>query len=51
MNYNIFWLVIGVVEEILDICVLALPVRQITKLQLSLQKKAGLASVFLLGGL
>jgi hypothetical protein len=51
INYNIFWLVTGIIEEILDICVLALPVRHIMKLQLSLQKKVGVASIFLLGGL
>ncbi|KAL1852348.1 hypothetical protein Daus18300_012243 [Diaporthe australafricana] len=51
INYNIFWLVMGVVEEVLDICILVLPVRQVMKLQLSLQKKVGVASIFLLGGL
>lgn len=51
INYNIFWLVTGILEEVLDICILALPVRHIMKLQLSLQKKVGVASIFLLGGL
>lgn len=51
INYNIFWLVTGIIEEILDVCILALPVRHIMKLQLSLQKKVGIASIFLLGGL
>lgn len=51
INYNIFWLVMGVVEEVIDICILALPVGHIMKLQLSLQKKIGVASIFLLGGL
>lgn len=51
INYNIFWLVMGVVVEILDICILVLPVRQVMKLQLSTQKKVGVASIFLLGGL
>ncbi|KAI3393578.1 hypothetical protein diail_3927 [Diaporthe ilicicola] len=51
INYNIFWLAMGVVEEVLDICILVLPVRQVMKLQLSPQKKVGVASIFLLGGL
>lgn len=51
INYNIFWLAMGVVEEVLDVCILALPVRHVMKLQLSLQKKVGVASIFLLGGL
>lgn len=49
--FNIFWLVLGIVEAILDICILALPVREVMKLQLSPQKKVGVASIFLLGGL
>ncbi|KAK7714700.1 hypothetical protein SLS63_011590 [Diaporthe eres] len=51
MNYNIFWLVLGIAEEIIDVCILALPIQHILKLQLSLQKKIGVASIFLLGGL
>ena len=50
-NYNIFWMVAGVCEVILDVLILALPIRVILTLQLSAGRKAAIACIFLLGGL
>lgn len=49
INYNIFWLTAGVIEVVLDIWIIILPMREVKKLQLSVQKRVGLASVFLIG--
>ncbi|MCJ1239011.1 hypothetical protein MMC14_007004 [Varicellaria rhodocarpa] len=49
-NYNIFWMVAGVCEVILDVLILALPIRVILTLQLSAGRKAAIACIFLLGG-
>lgn len=50
-NYNIFWMVTGVVEVIIDIVILALPVRIVLQLQLSQKRRFSIMLVFLLGGL
>lgn len=50
-NYNIFWLVSGIVEAIIDVLIIAMPVRIVFGLQLNLTKKIALIAVFLLGTL
>ncbi|MCJ1312447.1 hypothetical protein MMC25_006121 [Agyrium rufum] len=49
-NFNVFWLVSGVCEVLIDFIVLALPARVVLSLQLSTQKKAAVVCIFLLGG-
>ena len=49
--YSTFWLVIGITEIVIDLTTFFLPLREITKLQLSLQKKLLLGAIFSLGGL
>ena len=50
-NYNIFWMVSGAVEVLIDTAILALPVRMVLRLQLSLKRKISIMLIFLLGGL
>lgn len=49
INYNIFWLIAGVIEAIFDVMIIILPVKQVMNLRLSPQKKIAVMSVFLLG--
>lgn len=46
-----FWLANAVLNISTDVVVLALPIREVFKLQLRLQEKLMLYSVFLLGGM
>ena len=48
---DIFWMASGVCEVLIDIVILALPIRAVLSLQLSRKKKATVACIFLLGGL
>lgn len=48
LKYNMFWLTAGVIEAVIDIWFIILPMRGVKKLQLSVQKRVGLASVFLI---
>ena len=50
-NYNIFWMITGAVEVIIDTAILALPVRMVLGLQLSRKRKVSIMLIFLLGGL
>lgn len=50
-NYNIFWMVTGALEVVIDTFILALPVRMVLGLQLSNKRKILLLFIFLLGGL
>ena len=50
-NFNIFWMVSGACEVLIDIAVLSLPIQVILALQMSRRKKATVAFIFLLGGL
>lgn len=50
-NYNIFWTATGACEVLLDVLILALPIRVVLALQLSPRKKVTVACIFLLGGL
>lgn len=49
--YNRFWIAVGVIDIVVDIILLALPVRMVLKIQLSSKLKASIACLFLLGGL
>lgn len=48
-NYNYFWLTTGIIEAVLDVCLIALPVGMVVKLQMTTKKRMGLVGVFLLG--
>lgn len=50
-NLNLFWMVTGVVEVVIDTVILALPVRMVLGLNLSRKDKVSVVFVFLLGGL
>ncbi|MCJ1293825.1 hypothetical protein MMC34_005381 [Xylographa carneopallida] len=50
INYDGFWLAAMVLELVTELTILSLPVRQISKLQLSRRKKMLLSFIFLLGG-
>lgn len=50
-NFNIFWMVTGVVEVVMDTVILALPVRMVWGLHLPRSRKISVLCVFLLGGL
>lgn len=50
-NYNIFWMVTGALEVVIDTIILVLPVRMVLGLQLSPKRKILLLFIFLLGGL
>lgn len=51
INYNIFWMASGIVEVVIDALILALPVRMVSRLQMSRRRRFLLLLVFLLGGL
>jgi len=51
INYNIFWMVTGSIEVLMDVIILALPVRMVLKLQLTRKRKILVLLIFLLGGL
>ena len=50
-NYNIFWMVTGALEGVIETVILALPMRMMFGLQLSRERKVFLLLIFLLGGL
>lgn len=49
--YSTFWLVVLVVELVIDVILVVLPLREIAKLKLSTRNKVMLSVVFALGGL
>ena len=51
INYNIFWLVTGIIESVIDLIILVLPFRIISKLHLDRSKRISVIGIFLLGGL
>lgn len=51
LNYNDFWIVSMVAELVIEATIIVLPVREITKLNLSKRKKAFMVSMFCMGGL
>jgi hypothetical protein len=48
-NFDNFFLVMSIVEIIIDVALLLLPLRMIANLQLNLQKKLMLSGIFALG--
>ncbi|KAI1486513.1 hypothetical protein F5X96DRAFT_654715 [Biscogniauxia mediterranea] len=48
-NYNVFWLASGIVEAFIDLLIIALPIRAVSKLRLNKGKKIAVTAVFLLG--
>ncbi|KAI5918014.1 hypothetical protein F4810DRAFT_693973 [Camillea tinctor] len=48
-NYNIFWLASGIVEAFIDVLIIALPIRAVSRLRLNRSKKIAVTAVFLLG--
>ncbi|TGJ78427.1 hypothetical protein E0Z10_g10337 [Xylaria hypoxylon] len=50
LNFNLFYLLIGVFETLIDIAILILPVRATFTVQLPLKTKLLVSSIFLLGG-
>jgi hypothetical protein len=51
LNFNIFWMVTGAIEVVIDTIILALPVGVIIKLQMPRIRKFSIIFVFLLGSL
>lgn len=49
INYNMFWLVTGIFESVIDLGILALPFGVVNSLHLDRSKKLGVAGVFILG--
>ncbi|KAI8625241.1 hypothetical protein F5Y19DRAFT_479749 [Xylariaceae sp. FL1651] len=50
LNFNIYFLLIGVFETLIDVAILALPLAAIFKIQLPLKTRFFVSSIFLLGG-
>lgn len=50
-NYNIFWLISGIVEAVIDVLIIVLPIRVVLGLQLDNGKKIAVVAVFLFGAL
>ena len=50
LNYDDFWIASMVAELLIEAAVLALPIREIIKLNLSARKKFLIASLFCMGG-
>lgn len=50
-NLNLFWMITGVIEVVIDTVILALPIRLVLGLRLSRKDKVSVVFVFLLGGL
>lgn len=50
-NFNVFWFATGVIEAVLDVCIILLPARMIIKLQMSVRNRLSMVAVFSLGAL
>jgi hypothetical protein len=50
-NYNIFWLVSGIVEACIDILILIMPIKMVIGLHMDTTQKLAVVAVFLLGTL
>ena len=50
-NFNIFWMAAGSCEVLIDVIILTLPARAVSRLQLSTKRKITVILIFLLGGL
>lgn len=51
LNFNLFYLLIGVFETVIDVLILALPIRAVFGVKMSMKTKLVVSSIFLLGGL
>ncbi|KAI0006306.1 hypothetical protein F4779DRAFT_633091 [Xylariaceae sp. FL0662B] len=49
INYNIFWMASGAIEAVIDVLIIAMPVRLVLGLQMSRRRKVTVAGVFTLG--
>ncbi|KAK7734009.1 hypothetical protein SLS53_008004 [Cytospora paraplurivora] len=50
-NFNLFWFSTGIIEALFDIAIIVLPTNMVRKVQMSLKRKIGLVTIFLLGTL
>ncbi|MCJ1331917.1 hypothetical protein MMC10_008609 [Thelotrema lepadinum] len=50
VTYLTFWLAMSIIEQVVNVTILALPIPLVMKLQLTQRTKFGLATAFLLGG-
>ena len=50
-NFDTYYVAVQVIDVVIDTIILALPVRMVSKLQLSRTDKATILGIFLLGGL
>ncbi|KAK0667283.1 hypothetical protein QBC41DRAFT_338519 [Cercophora samala] len=50
LNFNLFSFIIGLIEIVLDIAILALPIKAVLSLQMPKKTKAMVSAIFLLGG-
>jgi hypothetical protein len=51
LNFNLYFLLGGVFETVIDACILALSVRAVFGVQLPLKTRVSVTSIVLLGGL
>lgn len=51
LNFNLFYLVAGITETVIDAAILALPIRAVFTVQIALKTKLLVSGIFLLGGL
>lgn len=51
INFNLFSLIIGIFDILIDVTILILPIRAVLSLQLPTKTKAMVSGIFLLGGL
>lgn len=51
IDVNSFFLALGIINMIDDVIILAIPIPQILRLQMSARKKGGVSGIMLLGGL
>ena len=50
MNFNVMFLVTGIIDTLIDVIILALPIRRALKLHLPWKTKVPVAGIFALGG-
>lgn len=51
LNFNLFYLIAGITETVIDAAILALPIRAVFTVQIALKTKLLVSGIFLLGGL
>lgn len=50
LNFNLFYLIIGIFETVIDFTILVLPVRATFKVQMPMKTKFLVSGIFLIGG-